>query len=99
MFRICKIINFCILLRGSKSFKRLFLEILVLLSEKLYLCVMLKKEKPIFMKSLFWDVEFEKIDYEKRASWVIERVFERGILMIFAIVEGIMAMKKLGWFC
>ena len=68
LFRIYKLINFCVLLRDSKSFKRLYLEILVLLYKKLYLCVMLKKEKPIFMKSLFWDVEFEKIDYEKRAS-------------------------------
>jgi len=27
---------------------------------------------------MFWDVDFEKIDYDKRADFVIERVFERG---------------------
>lgn len=39
---------------------------------------MQKKEKPIFNKRIFWDVNFEKIDYDKKANFVIERVFERG---------------------
>ena len=34
--------------------------------------------KPIFNKSIFWDVNFEGLDYEKKASFIIERVFERG---------------------
>lgn len=34
--------------------------------------------KPVFDKRIFWDVDFEKIDYDKRANFVIERVFERG---------------------
>jgi hypothetical protein len=34
--------------------------------------------KPIFDKRIFWDVDFDKIDYDKRANFVIERVFERG---------------------
>lgn len=29
-------------------------------------------------RRIFWDVDFEKIDYEAKASFVIERVFERG---------------------
>ncbi|MBK8053569.1 MAG: hypothetical protein IPK35_09935 [Saprospiraceae bacterium] len=36
------------------------------------------KEKPVFNKRIFWDVDFEKLDYDKRAAFVIERVFERG---------------------
>jgi hypothetical protein len=36
------------------------------------------KDKPVFNKSIFWDVDFDKIDYDARASFVIERVFERG---------------------
>lgn len=36
------------------------------------------KEKPIFNKRIFWDVDFEKIDYDAKANFVIERVFERG---------------------
>jgi len=34
--------------------------------------------KPIFNKRIFWDVNFEALDYDKKASFVIERVFERG---------------------
>jgi hypothetical protein len=36
------------------------------------------KPKPVFDKRIFWDVVFENIDYDKKASFVIERVFERG---------------------
>jgi hypothetical protein len=39
---------------------------------------MTEKEKPIFDKRIFWDVNFEKLDYDLRANFVIERVFERG---------------------
>jgi hypothetical protein len=34
--------------------------------------------KPIFNKRIFWDVNFEALDYDKKSSFVIERVFERG---------------------
>ena len=37
-----------------------------------------KKHKPIFEKRIFWDVNFEQIDYNAKANFVIERVFERG---------------------
>jgi hypothetical protein len=36
------------------------------------------KSKPIFNSRIFWDVDFEKIDYDDKANFVIERVFERG---------------------
>jgi hypothetical protein len=36
------------------------------------------KGKPIFNKRIFWDVNFEQIDYDDKANFVIERVFERG---------------------
>ncbi|MEI6433982.1 MAG: hypothetical protein WCP32_03990 [Bacteroidota bacterium] len=39
---------------------------------------MAAKPKPIFAKRIFWDVNFEKLDYDFRANFVIERVFERG---------------------
>ena len=38
----------------------------------------MEKEKPIFHKRIFWDVVFENIDYDAKANFVIERVFERG---------------------
>ena len=36
------------------------------------------KKKPIFEKRIFWDVNFEQLDYDAKANFVIERVFERG---------------------
>lgn len=36
------------------------------------------KPKPILEKRIFWDVNFEQIDYDAKANFVIERVFERG---------------------
>ena len=38
----------------------------------------MEKPKPLFHKRIFWDVNFENLDYDKRAAFVIERVFERG---------------------
>lgn len=37
-----------------------------------------QKEKPVFDKRIFWDVAYDKIDYDTKANFVIERVFERG---------------------
>jgi hypothetical protein len=36
------------------------------------------KSQPVFDKRIFWDVNFEKLDYDSKANFVIERVFERG---------------------
>jgi hypothetical protein len=36
------------------------------------------KPKPVFEKRIFWDVDSEKIDYDGKYKFVIERVFERG---------------------
>jgi hypothetical protein len=35
-------------------------------------------KKPYDNKRIFWDVDSEKLDFEKKASFIIERVFERG---------------------
>ena len=37
-----------------------------------------KKDKPILNKRIFWDVNFDALDYDSKASFIIERVFERG---------------------
>ena len=39
---------------------------------------MSEKAKPIFHRRIFWDVNFDMLDYDLRANFVIERVFERG---------------------
>lgn len=36
------------------------------------------KEKPKFNRRIFWDVDYDKIDFDEKYRFVIERVFERG---------------------
>lgn len=36
------------------------------------------KAKPIFHRRIFWDVNFDTLDYDFRANFVIERIFELG---------------------
>jgi hypothetical protein len=43
-----------------------------------YFRIMAEIRKPILNKRIFWDVNFEALDYDIRANFVIERVFERG---------------------
>lgn len=38
----------------------------------------MKRLKPVLRKTLFWDVDFLSIDYERHARFVIERVLTRG---------------------
>lgn len=38
----------------------------------------MEKNKPILNKALFWDTDFEQIDYENNARFIIERVLTRG---------------------
>lgn len=47
-------------------------------AQLIYLYRMPTITKPIFNKRIFWDVDFENIDYFAKANFVIERVFERG---------------------
>jgi two-component system, LytTR family, response regulator LytT len=35
------------------------------------------RKKSIFHKRIFWDVDFEQLDYDAKANFVIERVFEQ----------------------
>jgi hypothetical protein len=39
---------------------------------------MQKPTKPYDNKRIFWDVDAEKLDFDKKASFIIERVFDRG---------------------
>jgi hypothetical protein len=36
------------------------------------------KSKPIFEQRIFGDMNFEKIDYNAKANWLIARIFEQG---------------------
>ena len=35
-------------------------------------------DKPVLSKQAFWDVDMDKIDYEKNARFVVEKIIERG---------------------
>ncbi|HPL46329.1 MAG TPA: hypothetical protein PL132_12300 [Prolixibacteraceae bacterium] len=50
-----------------------------------------KRNKPIFNKRIFWDVHFEEIDYDDKASFVFCSVFERGD------VEDIRQCRRYYW--
>lgn len=39
---------------------------------------MSSRAKPIFNPRIFWDVRFDDLDYENKAAFIIQRVFERG---------------------
>ena len=41
--------------------------------------MVLKKKKPRLSKYLFWDIAERKLDYERRASFILERVFCMGM--------------------
>ena len=34
--------------------------------------------KPVFERRIFWDVDYDKLDIDEKADFVIARVFERG---------------------
>jgi len=38
----------------------------------------LQSQKPFYSNRIFWDVNPENIDYNKKCTFIIERVFERG---------------------
>lgn len=38
----------------------------------------MSKKIPILNKRIFWDVNFESLDYDDKTSFIICRVFERG---------------------
>jgi len=38
----------------------------------------MENSKPQFHRRIFWDVDFDKLDFDKYANSVIERVFDRG---------------------
>ncbi len=39
---------------------------------------MAENAKTVVEKRIFWDVDFENLDYDKCFRYVIDRVFERG---------------------
>lgn len=51
--------------------------------------------KPKFSKRIFWDVDFDTIDYDKSAKFVIQRVFERGDVADFRECRRYYGIEKI----
>jgi hypothetical protein len=54
----------------------------------------MEKPKPIFEKRIFWDVNFEKIDYDAKANFVLSVFLSGAMWKISASAADIMAMKR-----
>jgi len=52
-------------------------------------------DKPILSKQAFWDVDMDKIDYEKNARHVIEKVVDRGSFEDFIQLMNFYGDKKI----
>ena len=53
------------------------------------------RDKPVLSKQAFWDVDMEKIDYEKNASHVVTKVFDRGTMDDIISVWNFYGEKKI----
>lgn len=53
------------------------------------------KMKLELSKSLFWDVDYDTIDWDKHAPYVVERVINRGTLAEFKIIKNYYGKAKL----
>ena len=52
--------------------------------------------KPYDNGRIFWDVNAEKLDFEKKASFIIERVFERGDVEDIRMCRRFYGDEKIG---
>jgi len=50
--------------------------------------------KPNLSRQAFWDVDMEKIDYEKNARFVVEKVIDRGTHKDFLNILNFYGFRK-----
>lgn len=55
----------------------------------------MKKEIPKLNNALFWDIDFEQIDYRKNVRFVIERVLTRGNLQDWQELKRFYGLAKI----
>jgi hypothetical protein len=55
-----------------------------------------KPSKPYDNNRIFWDVDPEKLDFEKKVSFIIERVFERGDVEDIRMCRRFYGDEKIG---
>ncbi len=52
--------------------------------------------KPYDNNRILWDVDTEKLDFEKKAAFIIERVFERGDVQDIRMCRRFYGDEKIG---
>ena len=55
----------------------------------------MKRLKPDLRQSIFWDVDFKEIDYDKHARFIIERVLSRGNLKDWLELKSFYGLEKI----
>jgi hypothetical protein len=53
------------------------------------------ENRHIFDPRIFWDVDYENMDFSKRANFVIQRVFERGDVSDIRACRGLYGDEKI----
>lgn len=56
----------------------------------------MKKSKPYDNKRIFWDIDTGKLDFDKKASFIIERIFERGDVEDIRMCRRFYGDEKIG---
>ena len=51
--------------------------------------------KPTLNRALFWDIDYQEIDFEKHARFVIERVLTRGNLQDWKELKRYYGLNKI----
>lgn len=52
------------------------------------------KEKPPFSRFIFWETDYDKIDWENKARYVIERVVEYGTMEDWRLLKTYYGFEK-----
>lgn len=52
-------------------------------------------DKPVLSKQAFWDVDMDKIDYEKKAGYVIEKIIDWGTFEDFIQLRRFYGDRKI----
>lgn len=54
-----------------------------------------KSDAPALRPSLFWDVDFAKIEWQKNYRFVIERILERGTFEEWQTIKEVYGLEKI----
>lgn len=56
---------------------------------------MKQSEKPKLSKTLFWDTDFDSVDFQKHSKKIIERVISRGTIEDWFAIKRYYGLEKI----